>query len=160
MHFMAAMLFLFQPVNVMEDISDQTVADGEAAMFQCNICINYPEISLSWYKGTQKLESGDKYDIGSDGDRHWLKIKSCQSQDQGNYRVVCGPHISNAKLSVSGRTQTLLTRTLLFFCPRLSPFLPNCVFFSFLNSPPVCSVWSIFTVVSFSFSSLFFLNAS
>lgn len=59
---------------------------------------------VTWYKGTQKLEGSDKYNISSVGLRHCLHINNCQASDQGNYRVVCGPHISNAKLAVSGKT--------------------------------------------------------
>lgn len=92
-----------QPVTVMEDISDQTTTENKGATFECRIRINYPEITLTWYKGTQKLDNSDKYDISSVGDRHYLKIKNCQVKDQGNYRVVCGSHISNAKLTVTGK---------------------------------------------------------
>lgn len=59
---------------------------------------------VTWYKGTQKLENSEKYNISSVGLRHCLHINNCQASDQGNYRVVCGPHISNAKLAVSGKT--------------------------------------------------------
>lgn len=97
-----------QPVSVIEDISDQTTAEDQSASFECQIRINYPEISLTWYKGTQKLDAGDKYDISSAGDLHSLRIKSCQVKDQGSYRVVCGPHISNAKLTVTGELLPVL----------------------------------------------------
>lgn len=92
-----------QPVTVVKDISNQSVFVDKEALFECEIKINYPEITLSWYKGTQKLDSGDKYDISVSNDRHLLKIKKCQLADQGNYRVVCGPHISSAKLTVTGQ---------------------------------------------------------
>lgn len=97
-------LLHLQPVTVLEDISDQTTAENQSTTFQCQIRINYPEITLTWYKGTQKLENSEKYNISSVGDRHCLHINNCQTKDQGNYRVVCGPHISNAKLAVSGKT--------------------------------------------------------
>lgn len=96
-------LSLLQPVTVVKDISDQSVFTNKVAVFECEIKINYPEITLSWYKGTQKLDTNDKYDISIVGDRHLLKIKRCQASDQGNYRVVCGPHISSAKLTVMGQ---------------------------------------------------------
>ncbi|KAM4608731.1 titin-like [Polymixia lowei] len=89
-----------EPVSVMKDITDQTASENQTATFECQIKINYPEITLTWYKGTQKLDNDDKYDISVVGDHHYLKIKNCQAKDQGNYRVVCGPHISSAKLSV------------------------------------------------------------
>ena len=92
-----------QPIEVLEDISDQTTTENQTATFQCRIQINYPEIAVSWYKGTQKLDNDNKYEISSTGDCHCLKIKNCEAKDQGDYRVVCGPHISNAKLAVTGR---------------------------------------------------------
>lgn len=95
--------FIFQPVSVLEDITDQKTAENQSAIFKCQIQINYPEISLTWYKGTQKLDNSHKYEISSVGDLHCLKVKDCNTSDEGNYRVVCGPHISNAKLAVSGK---------------------------------------------------------
>lgn len=94
-----------QPVTVTEDISDQSTSENKSATFNCRIRINYPEITLTWYKGSQKLEDGEKYSIGSDGERHSLKIHDCQAGDQGDYRLVCGPHVSNAKLAVSGKSR-------------------------------------------------------
>ncbi|KAJ7983380.1 hypothetical protein DPEC_G00379480, partial [Dallia pectoralis] len=89
-----------EPVTVNKDIADQSTTTKKTAVFECDIKINYPEITLSWYKGTQKLENNDKYEISIISDRHILKIKNCETKDQGNYRVVCGPHISSAKLMV------------------------------------------------------------
>lgn len=102
-------LLIPQPVSVLEDISDQTTTENQSVTFQCRIQINYPEIPLTWYKGTQKLDPSDKYEISSVGDRHSLEIKNCQDTDQGNYRVVCGPHISNAKLAVAGKARRVST---------------------------------------------------
>lgn len=95
-------LVILQPVTLVRDISDQTTVVNREAVFECEIKINYPEITLSWYKGTQRLDNSDKYEIKIVGNRHIMKIKNCQSSDQGNYRVVCGPHISSAKLTVQG----------------------------------------------------------
>uniref|UniRef100_A0A8C9EWG0 Titin n=1 Tax=Pavo cristatus TaxID=9049 RepID=A0A8C9EWG0_PAVCR len=91
------------PVTLIRDIENQTVLTDEDAIFECEIKINYPEIKLSWYKGTQKLDSSDKYEIKIEGDRHILKIRNCQLEDQGNYRIVCGPHIASARLTVIGK---------------------------------------------------------
>lgn len=91
-----------QPVTLIRDITDQTTVANKEAVFECEIKINYPEITLSWYKGTQKLDTSDKYEIKVVGDRHILKLKNCQHRDEGSYRIVCGPHISSAKLTVLG----------------------------------------------------------
>lgn len=111
------MLFHPQPVSVMEDISDQTIGENQSATFECHIKINYPEITLTWYKGTQKLDKSNKYDIGNVGDRHYLRINNCQDKDQGNYRVVCGPHISNAKLTVTGKSLSVLSSSYICWTP-------------------------------------------
>uniref|UniRef100_H0XXI1 Ig-like domain-containing protein n=1 Tax=Otolemur garnettii TaxID=30611 RepID=H0XXI1_OTOGA len=42
----------------------------------------------------------NKFEISIDGDQHTLRVKNCQLKDQGNYRLVCGPHIASAKLTV------------------------------------------------------------
>uniref|UniRef100_A0A671KL60 Uncharacterized protein n=1 Tax=Sinocyclocheilus anshuiensis TaxID=1608454 RepID=A0A671KL60_9TELE len=86
------------------NVNEKKDSGPEVAVFECEIKINYPEITLSWYKDTQKLETSDKYDIKLVGDRQILKIKNCQTSDQGNYRVVCGPHISSARLIVLGKS--------------------------------------------------------
>lgn len=92
-----------QPVTLIKDIENQTVLKDNDAEFEIDIKINYPEIKLSWYKGTVKLEPSDKFEISIDGDRHILRVKNCQLKDQGNYRLVCGPHIASAKLTVIGK---------------------------------------------------------
>lgn len=94
---------IFQPVTLIRDIEDQTVLTEEDAIFECEIKINYPEIRLTWYKGTERILSNKKYEIKIEGDRHILKIRNCQLGDQANYRVVCGPHIASAKLHVIGK---------------------------------------------------------
>ncbi|KAK7938942.1 hypothetical protein WMY93_002268 [Mugilogobius chulae] len=110
-----------EPVSVADDIADQAVGLGSSAVFECNISINYPEIGLSWYKGTQKLEKGDKYDMGSTGDKHWLKVNKCDLNDEGNYRIVCGPHISNAELIVGGKRRFKCVQNLSQTCPKPVP---------------------------------------
>lgn len=99
---------IFQPVTLIRDIEDQTVLTEEDAVFECEIKINYPEIRLTWYKGTERLLSNKKYEIKIEGDRHILKIRNCQLGDQANYRVVCGPHIASAKLHVIGKCKILI----------------------------------------------------
>ncbi|MCJ8732912.1 hypothetical protein PDJAM_G00216360 [Pangasius djambal] len=89
------------PITLINDIKDQTTKVNTEAVFECEIKINYQEITLSWYKDSKKLENSSKYDIKVVGDRHLLKVKDVQTSDQGNYRIVCGPHISSATLSVA-----------------------------------------------------------
>lgn len=96
-------------MSVLEDITDQETAENQSAIFKCRIQINYPEISLTWYKGTQKLDNSHKYEISSVDDLHCLKVKDCDPRDEGNYRVVCGPHVSNARLSVAGKVSLFVS---------------------------------------------------
>uniref|UniRef100_A0A8C4X880 Titin n=1 Tax=Erpetoichthys calabaricus TaxID=27687 RepID=A0A8C4X880_ERPCA len=98
---------LLQAIEFIKKMKAEETHRFKDAQFECEIKINYPEIQLSWYKGTEKLEPSDKYDIRIEEDRHLLRISNCQPEDQGNYRVVCGPHISGAKLIVIGRSPGL-----------------------------------------------------
>lgn len=93
---------------MIKDIENQTVLKDNDAIFEIDIKINYPEIKLSWYKGTEKLEPSKKYEVTINGDRHTLRVRNCQLKDQGNYRLVCGPHIASAKLTVIGELETIL----------------------------------------------------
>lgn len=95
-------------MTVLEDITDQKTAEKQSATFRCRIQINYPEISLTWYKGIQRLEQGHKYEMFSMGDLHCLKVNNCDASDEGDYRLVCGPHISTATLALAGKCPDLL----------------------------------------------------
>lgn len=126
----------------MSDIEDQDTTPLSTATFECDIKINYPEITLSWYKGTQKLDNNDKYEISIVGDRHILKIKQCQTKDQGNYRVVCGPHISSAKLTVIGGY----------------PRICICLFCTYINVIDL-SLYTVFILIAMHFCYLFLYRA-
>lgn len=63
--------------------------------------------SFHLQSGRENLEPSDKYEIRIDGDRHTLRVKNCQLKDQGNYRLVCGPHIASAKLTVIGELDAI-----------------------------------------------------
>lgn len=131
-----------QPVTVNKDITDQSTVTNKVATFECDIKINFPEITLSWYKGTQKLDNNDKCEISIVGDRHILKIKQCQTKDQGNYRVVCGPHISSAKLTVIGGY----------------PRICICLFCTYINVIDL-SLYTVFILIAMHFCYLFLYRA-
>uniref|UniRef100_S4RBA9 Ig-like domain-containing protein n=1 Tax=Petromyzon marinus TaxID=7757 RepID=S4RBA9_PETMA len=100
MQLIQARLAHVEPITLVKSVEDRQVLVGNDVSFEVEVKINYPEIKLSWYRGTQKLESSDKYKIFQEGDLHHLVVTNCTLQDRGNYRVVCGPHISSAKLEV------------------------------------------------------------
>lgn len=95
-------------MSVLEDITDQETPENQSATFRCRIQINYPEISLTWYKGSQRLDQDHKYEKSTVGDLHCLKVNNCDPSDEGDYRVVCGPHISTATLAVTGKCPDLV----------------------------------------------------
>lgn len=136
--------FAFQPVSVLEDISDQKTAENQSAIFKCRIQINYPEIFLSWYKGTQRLDNSHKYEICSVDDLHCLKVMNCNTSDEGSYRVVCGPHISNAKLEVAGMCLYFLLLCSIIFL-RTGAELWSAVW-SLSRSSPACFYSSVIHV--------------
>lgn len=78
--------------------------EGKAATFECKLK-NADDAQVQWYKGSQKLEPSDKYEVVAlpDG-THKLIVKNASPEDQGNYRVEvvnpAGSASSQAALSV------------------------------------------------------------
>lgn len=85
--------FISRPQN-------QEVVEGEKAEFVCSVSKDTYEVK--WRKGDQELQSGDKYDIISDGKKRVLVIKSCELKDEGGFVAVIGTTRASADLTVIG----------------------------------------------------------
>lgn len=60
-------------------------------------------ITVQWLWGDTVLESGDKYDIISDGKKRTLVIKDSTLGDAGKYIVMVGEAKATARLTVIGK---------------------------------------------------------
>lgn len=56
-----------------------------------------------WIKNGVEIESGDKYEISSEGTVHTLKIKNCTPQDESVYSFRLGKLSANARLNVESK---------------------------------------------------------
>uniref|UniRef100_A0A6I8QTY6 Titin n=1 Tax=Xenopus tropicalis TaxID=8364 RepID=A0A6I8QTY6_XENTR len=78
------------------------VLEGEKAEFICSVSKEAYEVQ--WVKNDTVLESGDKYDISSDGKRRILVVKNCvPKEDEGIYAVMIGSSRAPAELTVVGK---------------------------------------------------------
>ncbi|MEQ2170442.1 hypothetical protein GOODEAATRI_000282 [Goodea atripinnis] len=84
--------FLSRPQN-------QEVVEGQKAEFTCSV--SKETFSVKWVKDDKELESGDKYEMVSDGKRRTLIIKDCEPKDEGGYVVMIGETRAGADLTVN-----------------------------------------------------------
>lgn len=77
------------------------MVEGEKAEFVCSVSKDTYEVK--WFRGDKELQSGDKYDIVSDGTRRLLVIKKCEHQDEGSYTAFIGTVKASADLTVIGK---------------------------------------------------------
>lgn len=86
--------FLTRPQN-------QEVVEGQKAEFTCSV--SKDTYSVVWMKDGKELESGDRFEIVSDGKNRTLIIKECELKDEGGYVVVIGETRASADLTVNGK---------------------------------------------------------
>lgn len=75
--------------------------EGHRAEFTCTV--SKETFSVKWMKDGNELESGDKYELVSDGKKRSLVIKVSELKDEGGYVVVIGETRASADLTVSGK---------------------------------------------------------
>ncbi|MEQ2222441.1 hypothetical protein ILYODFUR_026475, partial [Ilyodon furcidens] len=90
--------FLSRPQN-------QEVVEGQKAEFTCSV--SKETFSVKWVKDDKELESGDKYEMVSDGKRRTLIIKDCEPKDEGGYVVVIGETRAGADLTVNEKLKVI-----------------------------------------------------
>lgn len=76
--------------------------EGERAEFTCSVSKETYEVT--WFRGDKQVESGDKYEIVSDGKRRSLIVKNCELKDDGSYVAHIGSVKTSADLFVIGNT--------------------------------------------------------
>lgn len=78
--------------------------EGENAQFVCSVSKETYEVK--WFRGQEEVESGDKYEIVSEGKRRALVVKNCELKDEGGYVVLIGSLRASADLLVIGETHS------------------------------------------------------
>lgn len=78
----------------------QEVVEGEKAEFVCSVSKDSYEVK--WLSGDKELQTDDKYEIISDGNRRALVVKKCELSDEGPFVALIGATRASADLIVLG----------------------------------------------------------
>lgn len=82
-------------------LSDVHVYEKDEARFELEVS-REPK-TFQWFKGTQELESDDKFEILQEGKRHTLVVKSARYSDEAKYSFEAEDKRTSGKLIIEGR---------------------------------------------------------
>lgn len=93
--------FLVEALQFFRPLEDLTINEfGIPASFECEV--SKDGLTPDWYKGSQQVTEGPKYDIIREGKVHRLVIKDCVAEDDSEYTVKFPDLESTAKLTIKG----------------------------------------------------------
>ena len=72
--------------EVLEPLSDLTVVSPDKASLTCSINAGEPTATLRWYKNSQELKAGKRYEISYDDTHANLTILDTITSDSDQYR--------------------------------------------------------------------------
>ena len=78
----------------------QEAVEGEKAELVCSVSKDSYEVK--WFSGSEELQTGDKYEIVSEGKRRALIVKNCELKDEGAFTACIGSVKASADLTVIG----------------------------------------------------------
>lgn len=79
----------------------QEVVEDEQAQFVCSVSKETYEVK--WFRGDKELQTGDKYEIISEGKRRALIVKNCELKDEGAFIACIDTVRASADLHVTGK---------------------------------------------------------
>lgn len=77
------------------------MVEGEQAQFVCSV--SKETYDVKWFRGDMELQTGDKYEIVSEGKRRALTVKNCELKDEGAFIACIGSVKASADLHVIGK---------------------------------------------------------
>lgn len=77
------------------------MVEGEKAQFVCSLSKETYEVK--WFRGDKELQTGDKYEIVSDGKKRALIVKTCELNDEGAFIACIDSVKASADLHVIGK---------------------------------------------------------
>lgn len=86
------------PPEIITRMNDQTVEEGEKAMFE--IELTKGDALIRWFKDGKELQFSEHVQLSIDGKRQKLKIYKATMEDAGEYSCVVGEQKSSARLTV------------------------------------------------------------
>lgn len=79
----------------------QEVVEGEKAQFVCSVSKETHEVK--WFRGDKELQTGDKYELVSEGKGRALIVKNCELKDEGAFIASIDSVKASADLHVIGK---------------------------------------------------------
>ncbi|XP_052452026.1 obscurin-like isoform X1 [Carassius gibelio] len=86
------------PVVFKHELESQDCDEGDSVTLHCEL--SKRGVPVVWKKGTQVLQSGEKYLIMQDGATVELKITDLTLEDAGQYTCVCGDKKTTANIKI------------------------------------------------------------
>ncbi|XP_030258915.1 obscurin isoform X9 [Sparus aurata] len=93
-----------QPVTFKQKLESQETEEGTSVTLRCEI--SKPGVPVEWKKGTQVLNSGEKYQMKQKASVNELLINKVVPEDSGDYSCVCGDQKTTASLNVKAQPVT------------------------------------------------------
>lgn len=77
------------------------MVEGEKAQFVCSVSKETTEVK--WFRADKELQTGDKYEIVSEGKSRALIVKNCELKDEGAFTAYIDSVKASADLHVIGK---------------------------------------------------------
>jgi len=104
---------------VLTPLSDKRVVEKQEVSFEC--VFSKADKPATWKKQDKPITASDRVQIGVDGARHFLVIKSAVLDDEATYKIQVDSAQSSAKLTVEGQLDDFdLLRNRVFHSPVLA----------------------------------------
>lgn len=100
------------------ELQSQECDEGDSVTLHCELSKH--AVPVVWKKGTEVLQSGEKYLITQDGATVELKIADLRPEDAGQYTCVCGDKKTTANIKIKGMKFIQSVKCLLFSCSLFS----------------------------------------
>lgn len=88
------------PLNFLTPLSDVQVYEKDEARFELEV--SRPPKSFRWLKGSQELQSDDKYEMIQEGNMYVLVIRSAAFDDEAKYMFEAEDKRTTGKLVIQG----------------------------------------------------------
>lgn len=88
------------PLNFLTPLSDVQVYEKDEARFEVEL--SRPPKSFRWLKGSQELQSDNKYDVTQEGNMYVLLIRSSAYDDEAKYMFEAEDKRTASKLIIQG----------------------------------------------------------
>jgi len=88
-------------VTVLTPLGDRRVVEKQEVSLEC--VFSKPDKPATWSKHDKPITASDRIQIGVDGARHFLTIKSAVLDDEATYKVQVENAVSSGKLIVEGQ---------------------------------------------------------